>query len=471
MAGMATKKVIFFHFCQAASAKSRTNRGLYRVQWAGWPLVSDQTWEPMAHLESLPEKLKAFYLARMAEREKASPQEKRRLEVPPDPRTSFEKRSTIVDSILSPPPLSELNEFFMRHRTEVPAVNAWSERRLNQALDKWAKSAQADQTTERRAEIGHQLMLRHLKDKRQDQLERLQEWNEEINRIDGKPLKVENDYDLEGPPRHMSYITEYMPAEGITIPEEPPLGCECGPTCSLQSEQSCCPNFHGHLFPYTKQGKLRLDVGAPIYECNKACQCGPDCANRIVQKGRKTKLSIFRTSNGCGWGVKTLEPIKRGTYVVEYVGEVITSEAAEERGKKYDAEGRTYLFDLDFNMGQDNPYTVDAALFGNVAHFINHSCDPNLSIFNVWIDCLDPNLPRLGLFARRDIAKNEQITFDYCQQSTQNYVFDDLPVSASPKPDAPAPRGSLTPKGKGKGNEANKTQCRCGAPKCRNLSH
>ena len=73
-------------------------------------------------------------------------------------------------------------------------------------------------------------------------------------------------------------------------------------------------------------------------------------------------------------------------------------------------------------MGRnENLYTVDAAFHGNVAHFINHCCDPNLSIFNVWIDCLDPNLPRLCLFARRDISKGEQITFDYCQQSTQNY--------------------------------------------------
>ena len=32
---------------------------------------------------------------------------------------------------------------------------------------------------------------------------------------------------------------------------------------------------------------------------------------------------------------KTLENIKKGTFVVEYVGEVITSETAEERGQKY----------------------------------------------------------------------------------------------------------------------------------------
>lgn len=37
-----------------------------------------------------------------------------------------------------------------------------------------------------------------------------------------------------------------------------------------------------------------------------------------------------------------------------------------------DAVGNTYLFDLDFN-DQINLYTVDAAVYGNVSHFINHS--------------------------------------------------------------------------------------------------
>ena len=53
-----------------------------------------------------------------------------------------------------------------------------------------------------------------------------------------------------------------------------------------------------------------------------------------MQKGRKIKLCIYRTSNGCGWGVKTLEAIKQGSFVVEYVGEVITSEEADTRGKE-----------------------------------------------------------------------------------------------------------------------------------------
>ena len=56
--------------------------------------------------------------------------------------------------------------------------------------------------------------------------------------------------------------------------------------------------------------------------------------------------------------MRTLENIKKGSFVVQYVGEVITSDEAEERGKKYDADGKTYLFDLDFNLGDENPFTV-----------------------------------------------------------------------------------------------------------------
>lgn len=60
--------------------------------------------------------------------------------------------------------------------------------------------------------------------------------------------------------------------------------------------------------------------------------------------------------------------------------QVITSQEAEERGQKYDAEGRTYLFDLDYEDG-DCLFTVDAAYLGNISHFMNHS----VSMFDIRI--------------------------------------------------------------------------------------
>ena len=96
-----------------------------------------------------------------------------------------------------------------------------------------------------------------------------------------------------------------------------------------------------------------------------------------------------RTDNGCGWGVKTLEKIKRGSFVVEYVGEVITSEEAERRGEKYDAAGRTYLFDLDFNRGEDNLYTVSTFPVFDSRTF----CQPLLFQLEIY---LRPTLPSMS---------------------------------------------------------------------------
>ena len=41
---------------------------------------------------------------------------------------------------------------------------------------------------------------------------RLKDWEVEINADSTDPalLKVENEFDLEGPPRHMTYINKYM---------------------------------------------------------------------------------------------------------------------------------------------------------------------------------------------------------------------------------------------------------------------
>jgi len=275
-----------------------------------------------------------------------------------------------------------------------------------------------------------------------------------------------------GPPRQMKYINAYRAGEGIAIPDDPLVGCSCE-TCDIRNK-NCCPKTSGDFqFAYTKHGKLRevIGVGSPLYECNKRCSCDQSCTNRVVQKGRKHKLAIFRTDNGCGWGVKAMENIKAGSFVVEYVGEVITSDVAEERGKKYDAEGRTYLFDLDFNLGEENIYTVDAAFYGNLSHFINHSCDPNLFIFSVFINNLDPNMPQLAMFAKKDIKRGEQITFDYCQSSSQDQSQTEV-SSVIASPSKVISRTLTEPEDREEDRESRafvRSECRCGAKNCRKV--
>lgn len=250
--------------------------------------------------------------------------------------------------------------------------------------------------------------------------------------------------DLEGPPKNFTYINDYKAGEGIVIPDDPLVGCECA-DC-YESKNSCCAHQSGGKFAYSRWRRVMVPKGTPIYECNRRCSCGPNCVNRIVQHGRKVKLAIFRTCNGCGWGVKTLQKIRKGEFVMEYVGEVITNEEAEKRGLVYDAEGRTYLFDLDYNDG-DCPFTVDAALHGNVSHFMNHSCDPNLAVYGVWINTLDPRLPRIAFFANRDVAKGEELTFDYKMTGDTT---------------AAAARNSARPE-----NDQKRIPCKCGSEQCR----
>ena len=150
----------------------------------------------------------------------------------------------------------------------------------------------------------------------------LRQWELEINDIntDIAPIFVENTVDLEGPPTTFSYINDYKPMPGIDIPNDPIVGCECE-DC-FDEKKSCCGPNAGTVFGYYKSKKVRIEPGNPIYECNKRCKCGPDCCNRVVQNGRKHRVCIFRTDNCRGWGVKALQRIAKGSFVMEYVGEV-----------------------------------------------------------------------------------------------------------------------------------------------------
>lgn len=78
-----------------------------------------------------------------------------------------------------------------------------------------------------------------------------------------------------------------------------------------------------------------------IFECNQACRCNRiTCRNRVVQNGITCKFQLFRTEER-GWGIKTLSLIPKGTFVCEYVGEIISDWEADHR------EDDSYLFDLE----------------------------------------------------------------------------------------------------------------------------
>ena len=278
--------------------------------------------------------------------------------------------------------------------------------------------------------------------KRKEQLRTILEWEKRMNIIESDaPIRVENYADFDVPDPNFHYISENFASKDVMIANVSPIGCKCEDGCAPSTK--CCARMANTYFAYEKNGRLRIYPGEAIYECNSMCVCSMDCPNRVIQRGRKNTLCLFKTSNGRGWGVRTEKALRKGEYVSEYMGEIITSEEANERGKQYDAIGRTYLFDLDYN-NTDSIYTIDAAVHGNIGHFFNHSCDPNVSVFPFWIDNLDINMPRLAFFTLRPIKAGEELTFDYIRGDVEVNEYENL-------------------------SEAEKVTCRCGAANCRKV--
>lgn len=453
--------------------KVQNGKILYLVKWKGWPNESS-TWEPEENLTNCKQMLGNYHAT--YQRQKVEPTSCG-LPTSEDVENFKKSLGQPTEGMLESLMKSFSRRGFLKYT--VP-----KEKDIDNKIIELLKLPYDRRTPVMVQKIKDALMVREFHFKRLEQLANLRVFEMEMNCLstDKACITVENEVDLEEAPTSFIYLNDYLPGEGVTIPEDPPVGCDCQPFCSADSGD-CCGKQSGAAFAYGPDKRLIVPVGTPIYECNKRCKCGHDCLNRVVQNGRTVKLCVFRTASGCGWGVKALQVIKKGSFVCEYVGEVIKNEEAEKRGKIYDAEGKTYLFDLDYNDREQNPFTVDAAVYGNISHFINHSCEPNLAVFAVWINCLEPNLPKLALFATRNIRNGEEITFDYmCQslkgkknsshtsQLTSEGAFSPYtsPLRARlTLPTSENLEGCLPGSSEVGGETASKTRCKCGAKKCR----
>ena len=134
----------------------------------------------------------------------------------------------------------------------------------------------------------------------------------------------------------------------------------------------------------------------------------------------------LRPSPIAGLGAFATRPIKKGTRIIEYTGERISNAEADRR---YDDDKMTRHHTFLFSLGDGT--SIDAAVNGNEARFINHSCAPNCDAV------IDGG--RIYIEAIRDIAPGEELAYDYA------YV---LPERHSPAAKRRFP-------------------CSCGAPTCR----
>uniref|UniRef100_H3HB97 SET domain-containing protein n=1 Tax=Phytophthora ramorum TaxID=164328 RepID=H3HB97_PHYRM len=90
------------------------------------------------------------------------------------------------------------------------------------------------------------------------------------------------------------------------------------------------------------------------------------CCNVNILRGLHKKIGVaYSTTHG--WGAFATEPIKRGEFIYEYHGALLSQDEAERRGSIYDKMTISFLFDV------DDDSVVDAIRKGNKSKFANHS--------------------------------------------------------------------------------------------------
>lgn len=139
-------------------------------------------------------------------------------------------------------------------------------------------------------------------------------------------------------------------------------------------------------------------------ECTlKNCSLRGKCTNRVISSKNWCKVSAKQCGDK-GWGLFAEEFIPKSRFIIEYVGEMISSAECEHRiSMHYADETKFYMLSL------ESSDVIDATRFGSFARFTNHSCDPNAACQNWFVK----DRSRIGIFAIRDISKGEEITFNY----------------------------------------------------------
>lgn len=132
-------------------------------------------------------------------------------------------------------------------------------------------------------------------------------------------MAITNDVDETHLPRNFMFIETAILGEGVEAAEKDfRSGCECkdegdckfrGCHCLQDMIASDDIDEHGKIYSYHSNGTrkdclrgAKLDSRDPIYECHPGCACTESCSNRVVERGRKIPLNIFRTDDGRGWG-------------------------------------------------------------------------------------------------------------------------------------------------------------------------
>ncbi|MEX0918017.1 MAG: SET domain-containing protein [Candidatus Paceibacterota bacterium] len=112
-------------------------------------------------------------------------------------------------------------------------------------------------------------------------------------------------------------------------------------------------------------------------------------------------FSVRRTS--AGLGLVANNEYKKGDFIIEYTGEIITDAEADERANRY-------LFEI------NGRWTIDGSGRTNLARYINHSCRPNAEAE------VDERAKKVRIYAKKRIEAGDELTYDYGKVHFDEYI-------------------------------------------------
>ncbi|XP_010317757.2 histone-lysine N-methyltransferase EZ2 isoform X1 [Solanum lycopersicum] len=233
-----------------------------------------------------------------------------------------------------------------------------------------------------------------------------------------------------------------------------PCGCQgpCGKECPCIVNGTCCEKYCG--CPKGCKNRFRgchcaksqcRSRQCPCFAAGRECDpdvcrncwisCGDgtlgvppqrgdshECRNMKLLLKQQQKVLLGR-SDVSGWGAFLKNTVGKHEYLGEYTGELISHREADKRGKIYDRENSSFLFNL------NDQFVLDAHRKGDKLKFANHSPVPNCYA-KVMMVAGDH---RVGIFANERICAGEELFYDY------RYEPDSAPAWAR-KPEASGTR-------------------------------
>ncbi|KMT11349.1 hypothetical protein BVRB_5g106820 [Beta vulgaris subsp. vulgaris] len=239
-----------------------------------------------------------------------------------------------------------------------------------------------------------------------------------------------------------------------------PCGCEsaCGKQCSCLLNGTCCEKYCG--CPKSCKNRFRGCHCAKSQCRSRQCpcfaadrECDPDvCRNCWVSCGdgtlgvpnqrgdnygcRNMKLLLKQQqrvllgrSDVSGWGAFLKNSVGKHEYLGEYTGELISHREADKRGKIYDRENSSFLFNL------NDQFVLDAYRKGDKLKFANHSPDPNCYAKVIMV----AGDHRVGIFAKERMNAGEELFYDYRYEPDRAPAWARKPEESGSKKDAAGP--------------------------------